>query len=457
MAFSISDILMQQGKDAAEARRQRGQMWGGLLQKAGSLPGDLRAQQMAEQAAQQQAEIRQQQLEEGRRAQSAAIDAQDKQQIAAHIYASSWDPVAGKLDPAKVNDAIRRSGRPDMRPVFTDIIQKGLDADFKRHLDQLDLDTKQQQLENLRNPKPKLGEHDPTKPLINLETGATVRPATEIKPETRSLQLQADAAKAAGDMDRYNDILKTIHDTADSSHIVNIDTKGPRVEMTPESLDIAAADYRLNGKLPNRFDENDRKRIMNEAGAQAKLLGQGGAAVIQRQFGEKADAASLKKVTTARDFATAFENKALAQIPMIEELSKRVPRTQFPFINKALVEGQAEILGSSDAKQLYNAISTFTNEYAKIIEGATGSAAGSSEGARKASNRLVEAAMSKGTMTDVLRLMQREMRATNAGFDAVIANITERMGGAPAPAATPAPAAAPPPPLTPGLRWLEGR
>jgi hypothetical protein len=408
------------------------------VQKAGSLPGDLRAQQAAEQAAQQQAAIRQQQLEQGQREQSAAIDAQDKQQIAAQIYASSWDPVAGKLDPIKVDAAIRRSGRPDMRPVFSDIIQKGLDADFKRHLDQLDLDIK---TKTLNAPQP-LIQRNPAYELRDA-TGRLISPAeTPEKPDTLTLQRKAYDAYQRGDMDTYNSVLKVLKDTAESSHVVNVSTSGPRVEMSPDALDIAAADYRLKGKLPPRFDENDRKRIMNEAGVQAKLLGQNGAAVIQRQFGEKADATSLNKVTTARDFAKSFENKALAQIPMIEELSKRVPRTQFPFINKALVEGQAEILGSSDAKQLYNAISTFTNEYAKIIEGATGSAAGSSDSARKASNRLVEAAMSKGTMTDVLRLMQREMRATNAGFDAVIADITERMGGTSAPSTQ-----SPPPPV----------
>jgi hypothetical protein len=434
MGFSVADILMQQGQAAAEARRQRGSMWGGLVQQAGQIPLQVAAERQAAQAAAQQAEIRQQQLEEGRRAQSAAIDAQDKQQIAAHIYASSWDPVAGKLDPKKVDDAIRLSGRPDMRPVFQEVIQKGLDADFKRHLDETDLALKQKTL----NAPPPIIQRTPTNELW--QGDRLLSPATPAeKPDTRSLQLQADDAKARGDMDRYNAILKTIKDTAESSHIVNVSTSGPRVEMTPQALDIAAAAYRVRNYLPPRFDENDRKRIMNAAGEQSSLLGQTGAEVIQRQFGMKADATSLTKATVARDMAKSFEAKALMQIPVIEMLSKRVPRTQFPFINEALVKGQIEMLGSSDAKQLYNALSTFTSEYAKIIEGATGSAAGSSDSARKAASRLVGTDLGDKTMSDVLHLMAREMSFTNAGYNGVIGDIIERMGGAPAPAVTPPP------------------
>jgi hypothetical protein len=127
--------------------------------------------------------------------------------------------------------------------------------------------------------------------------------------------------------------------------------------------------------------------------------------------------------------AESFENKALAQADMIDALSSKVSRTQYPAINAALQSGRVTLLGDTNAQQLANAVQTFTAEYAKIIEGSTGSAAGSSDSARRAAERLLNTAMSKGTMRDVLALMRREMALTVQGYGATINHITTQMGG----------------------------
>lgn len=202
--------------------------------------------------------------------------------------------------------------------------------------------------------------------------------------------------------------------------------------LTPDAVDYVGTQYRILGPsgIPTRLDESEKKRIINAATAQAKALGQSPAVAVQRQAAYKADASSLTQMRKMSSSAESYENKALSQADLVSDLSQKVNRTQFPAINAALLTGKAAF-GDSDTQQLYNAITTFTNEYAKIMEGATGSAAASSDSARKAAERLIAAKMNKGTVQDVLDLMKKEMRYTINGYGATIDHITERMGGTP--------------------------
>jgi hypothetical protein len=276
MAFNIADILMQQGQAAAEARRQRGSMWGGLVQQAGQIPLQVAAERQAAQAAAQQAEIRQQQLEEGRRAQSAAIDAQDKQQIAAQIYSSSYDPATGKLDPIKVRDAVRRSGRPDMQPFFDEVIQKRLDADVAAHLQQLNVEKQQLEVNNLRNSKPPIIQRTPTNELW--QGDRLLSPATPAeKPDTRSLQQRLNDADAQGDTEEYNRLLKVIKAGAESAHVtVNTGSAaapaGDWNVQGEQFLDSIPIQWRSTVKKIAHYDEDPTKVASMRGGMRETLM-----------------------------------------------------------------------------------------------------------------------------------------------------------------------------------------
>jgi hypothetical protein len=196
-------------------------------------------------------------------------------------------------------------------------------------------------------------------------------------------------------------------------------------------LDYAATQFRITGQMPalGQRSNEDRAAIINRAASQTKALSLTPAAVFQQQAARKGDVAALGKLKTMSAAAESFENKALAQADMIDALSSKVSRTQYPAINAALQSGRVTLLGDTNAQQLANAVQTFTAEYAKIIEGSTGSAAGSSDSARRAAERLLNTAMSKGTMRDVLALMRREMALTVQGYGATINHITTQMGG----------------------------
>ncbi len=201
--------------------------------------------------------------------------------------------------------------------------------------------------------------------------------------------------------------------------------------LDPDGIDYAATEYRVTGRMPALGMGNGAARaaIINNAAKQAKVLGQSAAAAIQKQYAYKSDATALTKMRTMSSAAESFESKALAQADIIEQLSAKVPRSQWPIINDAIIGGKIKLLGDSSAQQLANAVETFSAEYAKIIEGSTGSAAGSSDSSRRAAGRLINPSFNKGTMADVLNLMRREMRLTVQGYDATIDHITTRMGG----------------------------
>ncbi len=213
-------------------------------------------------------------------------------------------------------------------------------------------------------------------------------------------------------------------------------------QLTDDGLDLAAAQYRITGKMPpmGMGKTPDRARIINRAAEQSKELGQTPAAAIQRQYAMTANAASLKRLSELSSTAEASENKAIGQIQIIKQLSAKVPRTQFPVLNSAILSGKINVLGDPDAQQLANAISTFSNEYGKIIEGSTASVSGSSDASRRASSKLIGAAMNGKTLDSVLNLMQREMDLTVSGYGVAMNHVTEKMGG-PTPAASAAPAA----------------
>jgi hypothetical protein len=158
----------------------------------------------------------------------------------------------------------------------------------------------------------------------------------------------------------------------------------------------------------------------------------------------KADAASLTKMQSMADAASASEAKALAQADLVGQLSSKVNRSQSPLWNDWLLSGKKKVLGDQDTTLLFNALDTFTSEYAKIINGSTGSVAGASDSATKKAEGLISAALNKGTLQATVDQMKWEMGQTIKGYGATIEHINDRLqtgaGGAPAaPAAAPAP------------------
>jgi len=146
----------------------------------------------------------------------------------------------------------------------------------------------------------------------------------------------------------------------------------------------------------------------------------------------KANSTAIGKLITMKSTVAAYENKAKAQIDMIlngykdpvsgkqvPSLNDSVTRDNWQSVNSALVAFKIQ-KGDTPAKLLSNALITFSNEYAKIMAGSTGSAAGSSDSARQEAASLISTALTNGQLSDTLGLLQKEMDTTIQGYDTQI-------------------------------------
>jgi hypothetical protein len=199
--------------------------------------------------------------------------------------------------------------------------------------------------------------------------------------------------------------------------------------LDDDAVEMAATAYRLLGSksIPTRISGADRSRIMNAAARQAKALGDKPVVTIQKQAAYQADSKALANIRKIASGAQAFEYKALQQLEIVRELSNKVDRTQFPIINDYLLRGQAHIFGDKNTQLFYNAVLTFTTEYAKIMSGSTNSAAASTDSARREAAELISTNLNKGTIDATLDLMRREMELTMRGYDVTEQHIRERM------------------------------
>ncbi len=207
-----------------------------------------------------------------------------------------------------------------------------------------------------------------------------------------------------------------------------LNSQGGIGTLDKDGLELAGTTYRLTGKLPAR-DAKQNGAIMSVAAKQGKTLGNTPAATIQKQAAYSGDAKALAKMQSMSAAAEAFESKANAQAQLVVDLSKKVGRTQFPVINDILLSGKERVLGDENTHLFSNALLTFTTEYAKIMEGSTGSSAGSSEGARRDAAKLISTGLNNGTIEKTIAQMQWEMQQTVLGYDIVKQHISERMVG----------------------------
>lgn len=210
--------------------------------------------------------------------------------------------------------------------------------------------------------------------------------------------------------------------------------------LTEGSVDYLGTQYRILGPsgIPTRFDQGEKTKIVNRSTEQIAALGQSPVQAVQKQLAVQADSKALALNARMATSAEAFEYKALQQADIVTGLSKNVSRTDSPLFNSALLAGKKEIFGDADTQLLFNAVQTFTSEYAKIMEGSTGSVAASSDSARKAADRLVKAGLGHDTLLKTIDLMRREMRLTILGYDAVREHIMSRLGDGGVTGATPA-------------------
>jgi hypothetical protein len=204
-------------------------------------------------------------------------------------------------------------------------------------------------------------------------------------------------------------------------------------------LELAGTMTRLLGRVPvGMARAGTAPAIMNEAARQNKLIGQTPVAMMQKAAVYASDKKALDNLTKQSSAAEAYENKAQAQLDIVDGLSDKVKRTSIPLLNRAILAGETSIMGDPDATLLLNSIQTASAEYAKIMMGGTASAAALTDSAQKEAQKLLSASMNPTTLRKATQLMRTEMGLTMQGYDAAKQHISTSLGGGAAQTTAPA-------------------
>jgi len=209
-------------------------------------------------------------------------------------------------------------------------------------------------------------------------------------------------------------------------------------KLTSNAIDLAATELLKTGKMPSLGfgGAQARVQVLNRAGEMAAQVGGPQEAIAQQSI-YRATQDELKKITVQQGPIQAYESTAIKQMDMVLAQSAKVDRSSIPLINKAILAGETKIQGDPEATRLLNAVMTASTEYAKVMSGGTGSAAASSDAARKEAQTIMNAMMTKEQLEGVVAQEKQSMRNRIAAFEETKAQLEQFLatsgtrGGAP--------------------------
>lgn len=165
----------------------------------------------------------------------------------------------------------------------------------------------------------------------------------------------------------------------------------------------------INGKALNIADVEDpnRYRLMSEPEVAAV-------------------SGSLRSLETRKSQVMSFADTAEKNMDLAEDLSNQTDRTGSPVVNKWLLRTQKDVMGDPMVAKYDMAIRSAVNEYAKVINSATGGGV-STDSARGEIWEMLNPAMTKQQVSDVLTYMKKEMQNRREGFDIEKKNLIEQL------------------------------
>lgn len=482
--MSIAELLLRQGDVQAQGLREGGRIYGQLASQLGQLPGrtygqvlDVRQDRQAQDERAQRMKLQQQQIDTGA-ANEARLAGDEKRKQQAQQDQEAVDTTLsqalnpdGSYNRAAAMSAATPATIAELTKAIDDAEKNAADVRAKKaSLLQTEASTLKAQQEIAKLDAEHWGEalqdvkasgynptvlahaiafghangFDPQPIAAAIASGRTVQEVVDgyLAGSTSQRELAAKEATAAR-LPRpplvTNRAGIRVPDVQGVEVPQTAGAQADEIDLSQDAVRDTAMRYHLFGAsaIPTRINERDRKLILNENAKINTALGQSPAVAIQKQLALKADAASLTRATTLADASRAAQSKAEPQADLIVQLSDKVGRTKWPILNKAILAGKTTIEGDTDATLLLGALTEFTAEYAKIIEGSANSSAGASVESRKQAHSLVTAAMSKGTVKAQIAQMKQIMNWAIQGYDATIEGIGNRMTASGTPAAAP--------------------
>jgi len=186
--------------------------------------------------------------------------------------------------------------------------------------------------------------------------------------------------------------------------------------LDENGIDYVAQDYRRNGSsVLSRFSATDKAKVINKASELAKADGNTSEAESLQRFSIHANQIALNQLTKQEQLVVAYEKTADKQLNLLVELGRKVPKTDWPIINSALMKGEKNIAGSPAANNFLSSAIATQGEFAKILSGST-SAAGATDASRREAAEMISPYMSEEQLESLVPNLKREMEFRKQGY-----------------------------------------
>ena len=195
--------------------------------------------------------------------------------------------------------------------------------------------------------------------------------------------------------------------------------------LSHAALVNAATMYNINGTLPpfgmGKNAASQKVAILNMASLLSQGVDPNDAAMIR--ISNKANQSALTDITKREAITGSFEKNFTKNVDIVDEYSGKVDRTGVPIVNKWLQSGKRAVTGDADLKAYDLAIKTVVNEYAKIINASTSSAATAVSEINDMKQKLA-AADTPEAVAAVISVMKRETANRMQGYKEQKAELT---------------------------------
>lgn len=202
-------------------------------------------------------------------------------------------------------------------------------------------------------------------------------------------------------------------------------------KLDEDTVQDAATQYNLTGKIPplGRGDNAMavRAQILNTAAKQLKDAGQSEQGAIVNQAALKASQQAYAAVKKSKEMVGTYEKTAVANMQLVRDMSSKVSRGGSPILNKWILAGRKAVEGDPDVAKFDAALTTFSEEYAKVMTGSTGSAS-ATDSARSTAHEMINRAQTPEQLNGVLDTMTKEMNNRMESYDNQLYDLQQSMG-----------------------------
>ncbi len=174
------------------------------------------------------------------------------------------------------------------------------------------------------------------------------------------------------------------------------------------AIDGALKIYRTTGQIPT-FGNGAAGAAMKRQFYAAVAADDG---IVGDAVGNKAELAGAGAALRTQQNQYAANQTSIGtldqQLSLVKKYSDKVDRSDSPLVNKYKLWIKGQVQGDADTAALNNIITTASNEFAKILSGSAASISGVTVSSAEDAKNMLNAALSKGQLNEVLNLMKTE-------------------------------------------------